>query len=264
MKPLKLFMFDFDGTALGGHEPYDQFPRHFSKFLDKLDAMGIRWATNTTWGPQGQYTAALRGGVKSEPVLLTGQTGRMIATVKNHKVIMEREHEQAVLRRERRFHLKHWDEVRKAALELLRRDLVDRLSLDEWNQVSFHCDRRHSKEVWGILRPFVESGAYYSWNAVCKGNGGMLVAYFHNKGAILKLVMKRLHIGPENVIIAGDGINDLHMFEPNLARWMVCPDNAEPLLKEKVRRYSGIVSKKKYSWGVVDGVKQVLRKLGYV
>jgi len=45
---IKLFVFDLDGTALGGHVPYDQFPKPFADFLDDLARRGCRWATNTT------------------------------------------------------------------------------------------------------------------------------------------------------------------------------------------------------------------------
>jgi hydroxymethylpyrimidine pyrophosphatase-like HAD family hydrolase len=46
----KLLIFDFDGTALGGHKPYKQFPPEFAAFLDGLGSSGIQWATATTWG----------------------------------------------------------------------------------------------------------------------------------------------------------------------------------------------------------------------
>ena len=96
-------MFDFDGTALGGQQPYDQFPKPFARFVDKLRSVGIGWATNTTWSPDAQLSVARRGGVKSDPTFLTGQTGRLLAAVEGGRLVPDTAHEQRIVRREKRF-----------------------------------------------------------------------------------------------------------------------------------------------------------------
>jgi len=255
-----LFVFDFDGTALGGHKPYEQFPRPFARFLDELDSKGIRWATNTTWSPDPEFSVASHSGVKSSPVFLTGQTGRLLATVKNGRVIHDEAYEKAIARREKRFKKKNWPLVRKIFQELLKDNLVDRLCFNFYNQnmVSFSCRKRDAAKVWRILDPLLTSGEFYAFPP--GGASGTLFPKFMNKGEVMKVLLKRLRLGPENVIVAGDGINDLHMFDPRLARGMVCPANADPLIKERVRRFGGVVARKKYSWGVIEGVRKVLAR----
>jgi len=74
----------------------------------------------------------------------------------------------------------------------------------------------------------------------------------------VRVMQQRLGIRPEETIVAGDGSNDLHMFSPDLCGWMVCPANAEPIVKERLSRHEGIVAEKQFSWGVVEAVEQVL------
>ena len=259
-KGIKLFVFDFDGTALGGHEPYDQFPRPFAKFLDELDAKGIRWATNTTWAPDPIYAVARRSGVRSEPVFLTGQTSRLLATVKNGEVVHDEEYEKSILRRERRFKRKNWPQVRRIFMKLLRADLVDRICFDFFgqNSVTFSCKKKDSRRVWRMIAPLLESGEYYSFSGTLGGTSGTLLSRHMNKGEIMKVLLRRLKLKPENVIVAGDGTNDLHMFDPRFAKWMVCPANASPLIKERVRQFGGVVGRKKFSWGIIEGVRKIL------
>ena len=76
---IRLFVFDLDGTAFGGHVPYNRFPSEFVRFLDGLAKRGIRWATNTTWAVETQYDVIKASGVKSIPVFLSGASGRMAA-----------------------------------------------------------------------------------------------------------------------------------------------------------------------------------------
>jgi len=76
---LRLFIFDLDGTALGGYQPYVRIPDGFSAFLDDLDANGCRWAINTTWDPHGQWELVRQSAVKSRPLFYAGEFGRVLA-----------------------------------------------------------------------------------------------------------------------------------------------------------------------------------------
>ena len=257
---IKLLVFDFDGTALGGHVPYKQFPRHFARFLDQLGDKGIRWATNTTWSPRVQFPLIVHSGVKSEPALLTGGTGWFFATMENGRLKQDEEHAKRVARRKKRFNKKNWPQVRRIFTQLLKADLVEKICFSAWDQsmVSLSFRKKDSAKVWRFVSPLLESGEYYSFGAVGAGTSLTLMPKFMNKGEVMKEILKRLNLKPENVIAAGDGTNDLHMFEPRYAKWMVCPANAAPAVKEKIRRFGGIVSPKKYSWGVADGVRKIL------
>ena len=265
MNDLKLFVFDFDGTALGGHVPYDQFPRPFARFLDGLPDLGIRWATNTTWSLEAQLTLIKRSRVKSEPAFLTGQTGRLLATVEGGRLVPDLEYEKSTLRRERRFKKKVWPQVRETFLKLLDERLVDRISFGfyDQNMITFTCEKGRAARAWEVLDPLLSSGLYYSWAGTVGGNTATLLPKYFHKGNIIKTMQKRLGVGPEQTIVAGDGTNDLHMFERRCARWMVCPANADPLVKQKVESLGGVVATKEFSWGVVSGLQKVLAQLGY-
>ena len=252
-------MFDFDGTALGGHTPYDQFPRPFARFLDKLASMGIGWATNTTWSPDSQLNVIRRSGVRSDPTFLTGQTGRLLATVQDGRLIPDHAHERSIIAREKRFRRRNWPLVRRLLLKLLNDNLVNRIAFDLFHQnmITFTSVKGQTASVWDVLDPLLATGLYYSWTPR-HGRSGTLLASFQNKGEVVRLLRRRLRLKPDNIIVAGDASNDLHMFDPRCARWMVCPRNAEPCIKRLVQRHSGVVATKDFSWGVIEGVRSIL------
>lgn len=258
-KKIRLFVFDFDGTALGGYFPYEEFPGRFVDFLDGLGQKGIKWATNTTWSPDAQYGVIARSGVRSRPVFLSGQTGRQLATVKHGRVVPDAAYERGVMARERIFWRKHWKELSRIGTELLRKGLVERLELNVANQniISFKSRKGRGAKVWGYFEGLLRSGEYYEWDPD-RGEGGTLLPRMMNKGEVLKEMQRRLGIGPENTMVAGDGTNDLHMFDRQYAHWMVCPANANRYVKQAVRKNNGVVAKGKYSWGIVEGAMKLM------
>ncbi|PIU60680.1 MAG: hypothetical protein COS85_23220 [Armatimonadetes bacterium CG07_land_8_20_14_0_80_59_28] len=260
MTPPRLLVFDFDGTALGGHEPYAEFPEHFVRFLDGLEAHGIVWATNTTWSPDIQWELIRRSGVRSAPAFLTGQTGRVLAEVREGRLIPDPEYERHIAERDRLFRKRMWPAVRQVFMELLAGNLVSRLAFDYYSPqcgIDFTCNEGREEDVWRTVQPLLDLGEYYIFNPAQRQTGVLLPAHM-NKGDIVRVMQQRLGIRPEETIVAGDGSNDLHMFSPDLCGWMVCPANAEPIVKERLSRHEGIVAEKQFSWGVVEAVEQVL------
>jgi len=259
-KKIKLLVFDMDGTALGGHKPYEMFPKAFAKYLDELSERSIRWATNTTWAPRETLNLARRSGVKSDPAFLTGQTSRLLATVKRGKFAYDEDHAKMILRQDKRFKKQNWPRVRKIFMKILSENLADRICYDFFhhNTIAFSCTKGNSRKVWELMAPLIDDGKFYSFSARRSGANGMLLPGHMNKGEIMKTLLKRMGIGPENVIVAGDASNDLHMFDPKYAQWMVCPANSQPVLKARVKEHGGVIARKKYSWGVIEGVKKIL------
>ena len=227
----RLFVFDFDNTALGGHEPYDQFPEPFAHFLDELAANGIQWATNTTWSPDAQVDVIRRSGITSQPAFLAGGTGRLLAWLRNGQLIYDHQYEKMILERDRRFKEKNLPQVRQIFLELSEKKLVEPLAPDYFSPheciISFTCREGSQEEAWKRVQPLIDSGEYYEGNPVRSRTGTLLPRHM-NKGGILRIMQKRLKVKPEQTIVAGDGANDLHMLDPSLTKWMVCPANAEP------------------------------------
>jgi len=260
---IKLFVFDWDGTALGGHWPYDQFPKNFAAFLDELDRRGIRWATNTTWDPDSQYAVIKRSRVRSDPVFISGGTGLFLATIHRGRLIHDIRYERKVQRRQQAFHARHWPQIRRLFQVLLKRNLVDSLSYNFFppqRMLTFTCRPGNANKAWSVLAPLLDSGDYYPWDPERRTNV-TLIPHFMNKGEIITAMQKRLQITAENTLVAGDGINDLPMFDRAIARWAVCPGNSDSRIKKAVRAMGGIVAQKRYSWGVIEGARKILSGL---
>lgn len=260
MKKPRLLIFDFDGTALGGYEPYAQFPPVFVEFLNGLDARGIWWATNTTWAPEEQWKVMRKSGVLSIPALLSGHTGRKLARVDGGRLVHDVEHEQQIAAQDAAFRARIWPRVRQLFASFLREDLVSRLAFDYFEpqcMIDFTARPECEKRVWALVQPLLDSGDYYEFH-LPRGSTGMLLPSGMNKGNIVTVMQRRLGVGPEETIVAGDAANDRHMFDKTLAHWMVCPANAEEAIVERVRLQGGLVSDQPFSWGVTEGVNRIL------
>jgi hydroxymethylpyrimidine pyrophosphatase-like HAD family hydrolase len=85
----------------------------------------------------------------------------------------------------------------------------------------------------------------------------------YNKGTALAEIARRLDIKPDEILAAGDHMNDLPMLSNEFARWLVAPVNAIDLVKEKVRLQNGYISEKHCGHGVAHGIAHVLRSAGF-
>src|SRR4029079_17614950 len=86
----------------------------------------------------------------------------------------------------------------------------------------------------------------------------------YNKGTALAEIARRLNITPEEIIAAGDHMNDLPMLSQEFAKWLVAPMNAIDSVKETVRRQNGYVSEKHCGHGVAHGIPHGLRSGGFL
>jgi HAD superfamily hydrolase (TIGR01484 family) len=76
-----------------------------------------------------------------------------------------------------------------------------------------------------------------------------------NKGTALAEISARLRIEPEEVLAAGDHLNDLPMLDKQFAHWLVAPANAVPEVKLAVSSQGGHVSSLPWSHGVAEGIR---------
>lgn len=258
---IRLFVFDWDGTALGGHDPYDRFPKEFARFLDGLAERGIGWATNTAWGVDLQYKVIKASGVKSLPVFLAGATGRMLAYVTKRGLRPDRLYERRIKSLDRIFVRRFGMTMRRIAAQLLRNGLVDQLYFNPYGQPSMAVNfagEREARTGWRLVNPLLKSGNMYRMSG--KGNNDSILPSFMNKGAVIQYMQKKLGLQAEETMVAGDGWNDRHMFAPEVAGWMICPANAHPGIKALVRKHAGIVSRRRYSWGVIEAAEKLMNK----
>jgi len=259
MSDIMLFVFDLDGTALGGHIPYHCFPASFAGFLDALACQGISWATNSTWGLNEQLSLILNSRVKSEPAFLCGGTGRLLGRIKQRQLEIDEEYNAAVISRDKEFRHNYWQQIRSICQSLLEYDAVKEMSYAEQNILSLRARKTHVDTVEALLKPLLEAGAFYKFDPH-NPTSISLLPYYMNKGDILVVMQERLGISPEQIVVAGDGANDLQMFNPELAGHMICPFNACEMLKERALSFGGIVSDKPFAEGVMEGMRQLYKK----
>lgn len=258
---IRLFVFDWDGTALGGHDPYERFPKEFVRFLDGLAERGIGWATNTTWGVDRQYKVIKASGVKSLPVFLAGATGRSLVSVTNQGLIPDRQYERRIKSLDRIFIRRFGRAMRRIVARLLQDGLADQVYFNPYghNYMSFHfASKLKARTGWRLVSPLIKSGHMYRMSG--KGNNDTILPAFMNKGAVLEYMQKKLGLRAEDTMVAGDGWNDRHMFETDVARWMVCPANAHPGIKALVRKHDGIIGRRRYSWGVIEASEKLMNR----
>jgi hydroxymethylpyrimidine pyrophosphatase-like HAD family hydrolase len=84
-----------------------------------------------------------------------------------------------------------------------------------------------------------------------------------NKGSALGEIGRRLGIGSEHTVAAGDHYNDLPMLSTRYCRWLIAPGNAIPEVKDAVRRQNGHVSEELFGYGVAQGLRSLLKRLRY-
>ena len=257
---IKLISTDFDGTVHSDFE-HPPIPEDLERLIAALQAKGVKWIINTGRELGSLVETLARTGISVRP---------------DYVVVVERE-----------------------IYQLRESDYV---GVNEWNQkcTATHADlftrvRPHLPEVqrWIHSRfkatvyedaysPFClvaestrDADAIHEYLEVfCAHLGDLTVvrndvyARFshkaYNKGTALAEIGRRLGIGPDHIIAAGDHLNDLPMLSQEYARWLVAPVNAISAVKEAVLRQNGYVSEKQWGHGVAHGVRRVLQTAGMV
>ena len=254
----KLFVTDLDGTALGGgHQPYSRLPDVFSGFLDRLDARGCRWAVNSTWDVPGQWQIVQISAVASQPRYLIGEMGYQLASIDGGKLVMDRPYndkmEDIV------------DEIVQAKLLPLVKDITAKFTplnshfYGRFFQFDVYADELETLEDYVAERYFEED------DLVCFCENGRMVAY---PSALDKSrgLAEAIRLGgylPAEVAVAGDELPDLRMMSSQLAAYALCPDNANPAIKERTLKMKGSIGSRPFADGVVEAFGQLAVRHGW-
>lgn len=101
----------------------------------------------------------------------------------------------------------------------------------------------------------------------CKGcadlgyeRNGIYLRFSHSrygKGPALSEIMHRSELSPQQVITAGDNFNDLSMLTPELSSCPICPGNAVPEVKVRVKHCGGVVGSSNASVGLVEAFEEI-------
>ncbi len=263
-RPIDLFVFDLDGTALGGYEPYDRLPDPFSQFLDDLSDRGILWGINSTWSPHLQMPMIARSAVRSRPAFMIGRTGLMIAYVNAtlDTITIDAEHHQRVEQA-----CQHFSEH---ALPTLARWYQTHASDDfHWSTLRDEplmqyliatgtTPRSRHGQLREALQHFITQHEHLHAQDHSTQPGWIVTPVLMTKGAALKTMQQKLGIESARTMVAGDEMNDLTMMQPTHGQYCVCPDNAHATIKAHVQRYHGCIGDQPCSDGIILAARQLL------
>jgi len=256
----KLFVFDLDGTALGGDfEPYRRLPDPFSAFLDRLMARGCHWVINSAWEIGGQWRMVRASAVQSRPLYFVGGFALQLAELVDGD-----------LQKVQPYTAEMEAEIYKIGRAHLRPIFDDLAARFERTQSDF---RLH----WLTMRPAPEDLARfteYAWErygedqhiSVYFAEGGTRFSAYPtamNKGRGMKEIARRTGLSPDRVVVAGDAIGDVPMMSPALCAHAICPENAVKRVAAHVRERNGIMGHGVCCLGVLDAFNRLAQRHGW-
>lgn len=246
----KLFLFDLDGTALGGYEPYALFPQHFCEFLDRIHNEGWDWGINSAWDMPGQWDLAGKSPVKSRPSVLIVSFGRGIYDCRSGEPVAV---EPYCREMEKRLEIYEQEILIPALQPVLdegkHRDVIRRrhnYSVEYGPEGIDTATYIHKSPAWQSM---IKSGNF----EVMPLPGAVRVrSTFCTKAAPMHLLEPVFGYKPEHVVTAGDGTPDIHLVSSPYAKYAVTPANGDQMLKDYVSIHGGAIGKQDYAAGITE------------
>lgn len=252
--PIKLISTDFDGTLHADHED-PPVPLDLQHMIAALQARGAKWVINTGRDLSSLMETLGRARLRIKP---------------DYIVVVERE---IYCHRDAQYsELKEWNrQCRAMHAELFARIRGDIPRLFDWvnkrGKASVYEDSfspfciiaDHNEEMDAIQAMMDAYAAEVPGLATVRND---VYARFSNtafnKGTALAELARLLGVTVEETFAAGDHYNDIPMLSSKCARYIVCPDNAIPPIKELVRQQNGYVSHQPWGHGVARGLEHFL------
>ena len=252
--PIKLLSTDFDGTL---HADFEE-PRvalAAQRMISELQDKGAVWVINTG---------------RELPSLLESLEQARLSIRPDYVVTVEREiHE----RREARYTgLADWNSRCGLAHEQLFAHVEsDVPRLAGW--ISSRFEAKVYSDAYSPLCLIAQSSPdadiiHDYLNGYCRTVPNLTVVRNHiyarlshadyNKGSALAEIAHRRGITSDQIVAAGDHLNDLPMLSSVFARWLIAPSNAVEEVKESVRQQNGYVSDEPYGYGLARGLEIIL------
>jgi HAD superfamily hydrolase (TIGR01484 family) len=249
--PIKLLSTDFDGTLFAEFEN-PPVPLKLQKIIGDLQDQGAIWVINTGRDLSGLMEALGRSHLSVKP---------------DYLVLVEREiycHENSQY-----VQLADWNrDCSHAHAELFLRVREDVPHLMAWVNERFSatvyedpyspfCLIAERNEDADVIHEFLNLYCEKIPNLTVVRND-VYARFSHsgyNKGTALAELSRRLGIPAENVLAAGDHLNDLPMLLNRYAKYLVSPANAVETVKIQVREQKGYISKLSHGHGIADGIE---------
>jgi HAD superfamily hydrolase (TIGR01484 family) len=249
--PIKLISTDFDGTFFAEFEN-PPVPEELQRLIGRSQAAGAKWVINTG---------------RDRSSLLESMARAHLTVRPDYLVVVEREiyvHEKSQY-----VGFEDWNRTCAQA----HADLFARVRTDLPRLVAWVNERFDASVYEDSYSPFCliaednrDADAIHDYlTAYCAQVPRLTVvrndvyARFsheaYSKGTALAEISRRLGVGRDQVLAAGDHLNDLPMLSLEHARWLVAPSNAIELVKQAVRRQDGFVSDEPHGYGVARGLE---------
>ena len=252
--PVKLISTDFDGTLFAEFEN-PPIPERLLQIIGDLQAAGAKWVINTGRDMSSLMETLARAQIPIQP---------------DYLVLVEREihvHDGV-----RYTGLEQWNSNCSRAHDEIfaqvRRDLPRLVDLvNQHFHATVYSDpyspfcliAGNNVEADEIHR-FLDQYCATVPNLVVVRND-VYARFSHagfNKGTALAELTRRLGLSAENVIAAGDHLNDIPMLSRSVARWLAAPGNAIDVIKKLVIEQGGIVSALPHGTGTAEAIERCL------
>jgi len=249
----KLLVLDLDGTALGGYEPYARLPDPLAAVLDQWVEAGNTWVTCTTWHPQAQAPMIRGSQLRHRPARMVGRSGLSCGCFDaQDRCVLDGAWDLDLV-------VKLHDYINDVLPDL--REQV--AALTSCSAVATSPDGllsiklRDKTEGVAAVEALATVQAH-AWLQPPERESGVLQLYpaFMTKAHGLARVQRELDLGPQVTLAAGNGHNDLSMLTRDRAAVLLCPQNADPLVQQRVREQGGYIGNAPYADGVIDALRQ--------
>ena len=252
--PIKIISTDFDGTFFAEFEN-PPVPGELQRLIGQLQAAGTKWVINTGRDLSSLLEALARAHLSVRPDYLVVVEREIYAHEKSQYVGWE-----------------DWNRTcAQAHADLFARVRADLPQLVAWVNERFDAsvyedsyspfcliaeDNRDADVIHEYLKAYC---AQVPRLTVVRND--VYARFSHeaySKGTTLSEIARRLGVGRDYVLAAGDHLNDLPMLSHEHARWLVAPSNAIELVKQAVWRQEGFVSDEPHGHGVARGLEYFL------
>jgi HAD superfamily hydrolase (TIGR01484 family) len=253
---LKLISTDFDGTLFSEFEN-PAIPERFLSLIARLQSQGAKWVINTGRDMSGLMEALARAKIPVQPDFLVlvereiyRHDGVRYSPVQHWNAACARDHAElfACVRPEVPA-LMDWvnDRFKATVYE------------DAWSPFCLIAGTNSdANEIHARLDEF---RARFPELVVVRNDVYARFSHIkYNKGTALAEVSRMIGVTANEVLTAGDHLNDLPMMRKEFARCLVAPANAIPEVKAAVRKQNGFVSNLNCGNGVAEGIEFFLNR----
>jgi HAD superfamily hydrolase (TIGR01484 family) len=254
--PIKIVSTDFDGTLFAEFEN-PPIPPRFVALIGELQARGVKWVINTGRDMSSLMEALGRARISVQPDFLVlvereiyEHDGVRYVPLPEWNAACERDHA-AVFARVR-------PEV-AGLMDWVNQNFRATVYADAWSPFCLIANNNGDADlIHARLNEFC--GRYPDLTVVRNDIYARFSHVNYNKGTALAELTRRLGATPDEVLAAGDHLNDLPMLKREFARYLVAPVNAIPVVKEVVKEQGGFVSTLSCGTGVAEGLEFHLKQ----